>query len=327
MKKRIKILGIVALLLALAAVLMRSNDRDEALNDHGETTSPPKSSGIPSASPPIAGGSTSPADPLKALMQTPIEFYGLVLDQDGNPVPSAKVEASVLDNMIKGTPITTITGADGRFSIKSKGASLHILVSKSGYYYVDESGLLRPSSQGFDFGVDNGRGVYQPNAASPSVFHLRKAGNPVQLDILRGQSKVPRDGSPLAIGLSKTDNLALHVRCRTLEDATQPPNAPYDWHCEIILEGGGIQEAQDEHSFIAPSEGYAPLAVIDMPKTLDRKQWQSRANKNYWLHFSDNTFGRITFMMNARGDHFAEINGFRNPRPNDRNLEPKLESR
>lgn len=327
MKNRNKVLGIVALLLVLAIVILGTTVKEGAFGGHGNPTSLTSASGVPSELGPLVSKSTLPANPLVALMQTPIEFYGVVLDHENNPVPSAKVEASVLDNMMKGTPITTAAGADGRFTIKSKGASLHIMVSKSGYYFVDKNGVLRPSSQGFDFGLDNGRGVYQPDAASPIVFHLRKVGNPVPLDALRGQTKVPRDGSPVTIGLSKTSAVAFRISCRTNEDASQAPNAPYDWRCEIQPEGGGVQEVLDEHSFLAPGDGYAQLAVIDMPKSLDRKVWNSRVNKCYWLRFPDNTFGRITFMMIARGDHFAVINGVRNPNPNERNLEPKLDAK
>ncbi len=327
MKNRNKILSIVALLLVLAVVFLWPTDQEEASRDESNTTILPSVSSAPSGLSPTVSTSTPRSNPLVALLQTPIEFYGVVLDHENNPVPSAKVEASVLDNMMKGTPITTTAGADGRFTIKSKGASLHIMVSKNGYYFVDKNGVLRPSSQGFDFGLDNGRGVYQPNAASPVVFHLRKAGNPVPLDALRGQSKVPRDGSPVTIVLSKTSAAAVQISCRTKEDASQAPNAPYDWRCEIQPEGGGIQEVIDEHSFVAPSNGYTHLAVIDMPKSLDRKVWNSRVIKSYWLRLPDNTFGKISFMMNARGGHFAVINGFRNPSPNDRNLEPKLDAR
>jgi hypothetical protein len=327
MKNRTKVLGIVALLLAGAVVLLWPTGQKEALRGHSNTTSLSSASSAPSGLPPKGSMLTPQTNPLVALMQTPIEFYGVVLDHENNPVPSARVEATILDNMMKGTPTTTTAGADGRFAIKSKGASLHIMVSKPGYYFVEKKGVLRPSSQGFDFGLDNGRGVYQPDAASPVIFHLRKAGNPVPLDPLRGQSKVPRDGSPITIGLSKTSKVAFQISCRTTEDDSQAPNAPYDWRCEIHPEGGGIQDAQDDHSFLAPPDGYTQLAVIDMPKTLDRKQWNSRVSKSYWLRFPDNTFGRISFMMNARGDHFAVINGFRNPSPSDRNLEPKLDAR
>jgi hypothetical protein len=327
MKNRNLIMGVVALLLVIAVVFLWPTDRGDALRDDANSPTLSSVSNAPTGLPPIVSTSTPRANPLVALMQTPIEFYGVVLDHENNPVPSAKVEASVLDNMMKGTPITTTAGSDGRFTIKSKGASLHIMVSKNGYYFVDKNGVLRPSTQGFDFGVDDSPRAHKSAPNSPIIFHLRKVGNPVHLETLRGQSKVPRDGSPVTIGLSKTSAVAFQVSCRTNEDASQAPNAPYDWRCEIQPVGGGIQEVLDENSFLAPSGGYTQLAVIDMPKSLDRKVWNSRVNKSYWLRFQDNTFGKISFMMNARGDHFAVINGFRNPSPNDRNLEPKLDAR
>ena len=326
MKKRIKIISVVALLLALAAFLLWPTSREDASRHRSKITSPLKPSSV-SAGSPTVGNPMPPTNPLMALMQTPIDFYGVVLDQNGSPVPSAKISASVLDNILKGSPVSTTADNSGKFTIKSKGRSLHIEVSKLGYYYVEKGGALKPSSQGFDFGLNDGRGIYQPDPASPTLFHLRKGGTPVLLDTLRGQSKVPRDGSPITIGLSKISKVTLQISCRTMEDGTQPPNAPYDWHCEITPEGGGIQEASDEHSFLAPSDGYVRLALIDMPKTLDPKQWSSRASKSYWLRFPDNTFGKVSFMMIARGDHFAVINGFRNPSPNDLNLEPKLDDR
>lgn len=105
------------------------------------------------------------------------------------------------------------------------------------------------------------------------------------------------------------------------------PNAPYDWRCEVAVEGGGIQEAKDEYALEAPADGYAPSTVIEMPKTLDVKKWNSRVRKIYWLRFSNHTFARIDFRMIASGDHFAVIEGFLNPTPNDRNLEAKLDDR
>jgi hypothetical protein len=88
------------------------------------------------------------------------------------------------------------------------------------------------------------------------------------------------------------------------------------------VSGGTIQEVTDDQIHIAPQGEYAVSAVIDMPKTLDPRLWQSDSSRNYWLRFDDNTFGRIRFRMIAGGDHFAVIEGFRNPTPNERNLEP-----
>jgi hypothetical protein len=326
MKNRTKLIALITLPFIAATFLLWPTNRDEALKEkHKAATQSPSVASLASGLP-TKGGAAPPPNPFQMLMQTPIEFYGIVLDQDGNPVPSATVSGSVLDSW-KGSPISTSTGNDGKFTIVSKGTALHLKVEKVGYYRVEKGGSLQPSSQGFDFGVEDSPRAYKPKRNSPTIFHLRKAGKPVPLDALRGQSKVPRDGSPITIGLSKTSAVTFQVSCRTNEDASQAPNAPYDWRCEIQPVGGGIQEVLDEHSFLAPSDGYTQLAVIDMPKSLDRKVWNSRVNKSYWLRFPDNTFGKISFMMNARGDHFAVINGFRNPTQNDQNLEPKLDAR
>ena len=263
-------------------------------------------------------------DPMAVILKTPFSFHGIVLDQDGKAVVGAKVDAAVMNTFREGgTPVSAMSDAAGKFSIQSHGASLHVNVSKSGYYQVDPGGSLKPSSQGFDFGVNQGRGVHRSDPASPDVFHLRKAGNPVVLERFEVNPKVPRDGSPVSVSLSKTGKAALRIRCLTVEDGKTPID-PYDWRCEVDVEGGGIQEMADEASFSAPEQGYAPSAVIDMPKSLGAKKWHSRATRNYWLRFPDNTFARIEFQMIARGDHFAAIGGYRNPTATVRNLEPKL---
>lgn len=275
---------------------------------------------------PAVPSALPPPNPMQALMQTPIEFYGIVLDQEGKPVPAANVNASVLDNMIKGSPLSTTTDAGGKFTIQSQGMSLHIEVAKRGYYYVDRGSNLKPSSQGFYFTEGIGPTIHYSDSSAPAVFHLRKAGNPVPLERLVAQPKLPRDGTPVSVRLSKESDVALRIRCHTVE-GNGPPTARYDWKCEVDVEGGGIQEAVDEYEFTAPEVGYVASAVIDMPKSLDVKIWSSRAIKNYWLRFPDNTFAKIRFRMIAGGDHFAVIEGFRNSTPSTRNLEPKERER
>lgn len=329
MKNKTKIYGFMTLLIMLAVPLLWNKSRVEAVKGGGSATtsafSPPSS---PPALPSITGAIVNPMpDPMQALLQTPILLYGLVLDQEGHSVSGAKISVSVFDNMITASTFDMISDANGKFTIRSRGIGLRIEVTKSGYYYVDPGSVLKPSIQGFDFGADLGRGVQTSDQTSPVIFHIRKAGNPIPLDRILVQSKVPRDGTPISISLSKISKVVLQISCRTMEDVTQLPNASYDWRCEVNIEGGSIQEVKDEQSFIAPESGYVSSAIIDMPKTLDAKKWNSRASKNYWLLFPDNTFGKIRFQMIARGDHFSIIDGFRNPSTKDRNLEPKLDDR
>ena len=284
---------------------------------------------LPTAVPPSPPPEPGPPPPnsMKAILQTPFQFYGIVLDQDGKPVVGAKVDAAALNVFTEGgTPTAATSDAAGKFSIQSHGASLHVNVSKSGYYQVDPGGNLKPSSQGFDFVEGMGRGIHRSDPASPDVFHLRKAGNPVTLERIETSSKVPRDGRPVSVRLSKSSDVSLRIRCRTVEDGKTPTD-PSEWRCEVDVVGGGIQDVTDETNFSAPQEGYTPLAVIDMPKSLGVKQWSRESTKRYWLHFPDNTFAKIEFRMIAAGDHFADIGGYRNPTANIRNLEPKLSNR
>lgn len=331
MSKRQTIIIVSALLVALVLFLSRKKNHDshsahynaheantaQAIIDTSLVSEPI----VPASVPP----STAVPNPMQVLMQTPIDFHGVVLDQNNQPVPTAQVNASVLDNMLKGSPIIATTGEDGKFTIKSRGMSLHVEVSKPGYHFVGKGDVLKPSSQGFDFGIDNGKGIHHSDTSFPAVFHLRRARNAVSLDRLVANPKIPRDGTPININISKTSSALLQVSCQT-EENIQAPNAPYTWKCVVIVSGGGIQEAKNESDFTAPKSGYASSFVIDMPKNLDPKSWSSRANKKLWLRFADGTYAKLNFMMNARGDHFAVLDGYRNPTPDDRNLEPTTET-
>jgi|GEM_PF-1411318 len=328
MKKRTVIIWSVALLLAILALILwpRRNVETAERGNKVEIAQSPQ----PQLAPNVVPGTSAidaPPNPMQLLLQTPILFYGIVLDQHGQPIPGAKVSASVVDNVMRGTPVAAAGDGAGKFTIQSKGASLRVEVSSIGYVRVDRGGKLKPSSQAFDYVEGIGRGVHSPDPASPVIFQLRKPQNPAHLEKLNANPKVPRDGSAITVNLSKTNKVTLHISCRTMEDETQPPNAPYDWHCEISMKGGGIQEVRDDQTFEAPADGYVSSIIIDMPKTMDVKQWNSRVSKDYWLRFPDNTFAKIGFQMIARGDHFAVIDGWLNPSPNDRNLEPKVESR
>ena len=84
------------------------------------------------------------------------------------------MSASVLDNMIRGTPLSTTADATGKFIIQSKGRSLHVEVSSVGHNRVEREGKLKPSSQGFDYGADDGEGIHRADPASPVVFQLHK---------------------------------------------------------------------------------------------------------------------------------------------------------
>lgn len=98
MKNRTKLIGLVALLLAMAAFLFWLKSRGEAVKGRVEaTTQVPGPPSSPPVTPLTIGATVPPPNSIQALMQTPIEFYGIVHDQEGKPVPAAKISGFVLD--------------------------------------------------------------------------------------------------------------------------------------------------------------------------------------------------------------------------------------
>ncbi len=171
--------GIIFLLFLVASFLWWPTNKDRALMNQDEQTTQSRKSPAISSLPPLTDTTiTPPSDPMQALMKTPINFYGIVLDQYGTPVPTAKVAVSVVDNMNKASPLNTISDGAGKFTVRSKGLSMRIEITKTGYYYVDPGGELKPSIQGFDFGADPGRGINKSDSSSPIFFIFERLGIP-----------------------------------------------------------------------------------------------------------------------------------------------------
>jgi hypothetical protein len=260
-------------------------------------------------------------DKFKIAYSAPIVFYGVVYDQDGNPVQSAKVAAKIKNKIAKSSLYETMTDANGKFSISESGLGLYVSVSKSGYYDVYDDLKLKSSRQGFYYGADLGYGIHKPNKSEPVVFQIRKEGNPILLEEVRAGSKLPKDGT-LTIVKSKVESrVHFNVGCLTQSKENQP-TALFDWECKVSVENGVIQECNDAFDFMAPEEGYSRVAVISMPSSLG-DNWSDIVKKYYWIKLENNTYAKVLFKMIAFGDHFCAIEGHHNPTPGDRNLEPK----
>ena len=78
-----------------------------------------------------------------ALFSTPIEVYGKVVDENGNPVARASVEVHINDNPApnkSGTTYTKMTDEGGLFSVTGMhGLASGLKAAKSGYYTTKES--------------------------------------------------------------------------------------------------------------------------------------------------------------------------------------------
>ena len=196
------------------------------------------------------------------VWQTPIEFYGKVVDESSNPVPRATIEFTWMELPTDdGSKYTnTESSAEGLFSLQNqRGPSLQVLVSKEGYY---------PRRGGAKYGPAE-TPEFSANPQNPVIFRLRKKGQPEPLLKLKRNYNISRDGTALAINLengqtTKGENGNLVVQCWT-EDKGKRRGEKYDWRCVVKLPDGGAIATAEEFPFLAPEVGYKPSIEINMP--------------------------------------------------------------
>ncbi len=249
--------------------------------------------------------------------RTPIEFYGKVVDENGNPVEGAQIEFSCTDLSPAGNSYyRTTSDADGLFSLNNVQGKLLVVRSivKDGYY------VSKQNRNNFFYAGENENFI--PEFGNPVVFHLRKKGQAEPLITFKKSFRIPRDGTPVEINFlsGKTTALGsghLRVECWT-QDKGRKSGQMYDWKCLITVPSGGLQIATNEFNFLAPEDGYQAGFEIDMPETASN--WSSDVEYKFFLKLADGKYGRMTFAMIAGGDHFCMIESSLNP-SGSRNLE------
>jgi hypothetical protein len=252
-----------------------------------------------------------------SAFNTPIKFWGKVVDQYGKPVEAATVKFSANDKYWEpGSKYETQSDAQGLFSItNAKGISLNVDVKKGGYY-------RNPQSNGaFSYVFrDLAREKPLPTPDNPTVFVLLKMGETVPLVHVTERSlRIPKNGSSVEVNLETgltTGQGDLKVQCWT-NDQAKDAQGHYDWKCLLTVLGGGLVERKDRFAFEAPLEGYQESVEL----TPSQEKWTSYVERQYFVKLSDNRYARINFDMRTGGEHFFVIESYFNPTPGSRNLE------
>jgi hypothetical protein len=196
-----------------------------------------------------------------------------------------------------------------------------IMTSKTGYYSLEQK-----SDGTFAYAAaasSTGKSQWHATPSNAAIFTLRKMGETEPLISIHRYIKIQRDGTPIQMNLAtgktyQVTNGDIQVEGWT-KDKESPPNSKYDWHCKIMVLGGGLQTRTDEFDFIAPESGYQTSDEIDMPATAPH--WNDNSSRNYFLKLANGTYARIDFKMIAGGDNFFEITSYLNPATEHRNLE------
>jgi hypothetical protein len=225
---------------------------------------------------------------LARLANRPIEFYGLVIDQDGTPIPGVKVtfQVRVMKEPRPGAmgdlfdDITTTSDARGHFSLTdAKGSVLTVKVlEKEGY---------QPSSKAINRSYrywDNENDRFKPDAVQPEVFRMWKKVGAEQL-VRKGISAPLRcDGTAVTFDLlngSVASSGDLRVTLVRNPNQITYGQRNYEWTFTVEVVNGGLVESNDEQMYRAPAEGYQPKMVIHMPA--DATDWTAEKSFNLYL--------------------------------------------
>ena len=268
------------------------------------------------------------ADPLKDLnptveefermMESPIEFYGKVVDQDDRPLVGIEVRCSWnFMNSVDGL-IVKSAAPDGRFEVKGrKSMEMHFgLIPPEGYritetsqqtfLFADYSERLQQAHKAVGKPLQT---KHLPDPANPVVFRIRKIG---PADVLhkvhQGTDRLPRDGSPRyysfsvpsAKGLAQPRAHSVEVRLVSEKEPDDNSMVQASWSMRIRVPGGGLQQVEavknpitgDYDELNAPEAGYQEEMAFEFPKSMPK--WQPQFVKEFFFRFPDNTYARAT---------------------------------
>jgi hypothetical protein len=254
---------------------------------------------------------------IEGVFNTPIEFYGLVVDQNGDPVPDAHVGIGVNNNFnASGSNYSTTSDKDGYFTFNgARGASMGVNVRKDGYYQIH-----KVSNQSFAYGMGpDGAHQAPPTRDNPAIFVLHRMGTTEPLVRAAQSAPVPKDGTPVTVDLM-TGRLSPNGNLR-VEAWTEAPEGgrKFSWRCQVTVPGGGLAERTGQFEFEAPEDGYEESVELGMGQ--DAEQWTSDQQRDYFVKLPDGRFARVKFRMIAGGNHYFVMESFLNPTPGSRNLE------
>jgi len=241
---------------------------------------------------------------------TSIEFFGKVVDENGNPVSGANVRFQATDLSKEGTSeYFTTSDQNGLFTLAGvKGKHLGVFVSKNDYH------TLKSNRTAFEYAAGGGQyGIFTPNLNNPVLFFLRKKKESVRLIERELQFKLRLDGTPVGVNLTSSRTAPLDESEVTMVYSASDLNAKrgYDWRFRVTVPNGGLVSAVGEFLLEAPEVGYLPFDEIHMAATEDR--WQSSAGRTYFLKLKNGNYAITKIYVETGGDRFVILEYYLNP--------------
>lgn len=236
---------------------------------------------------------------------TPITFYGLVLDERDQPVSEAVAVYACVDGSFEGERKLQ-SDTEGRFTISDvRGKHLRVGVSHPKYYV--------PGNYWFYYyyaGTGNSP-IHVPNSGKPEIFRLRKKGEAAEL--VHQSDKILFDKGEEQRSFSLFDHTRRrdqpeYVIIRAVDNGRVNSRGKRVLDLELSTPSGGLQLRTDPFQFIAPTEGYQSTLVTP-PAGINPV--------GLFVRFNSGNYGRFTIA--GAGSQY-DVESYLNP-DNSPNLE------
>lgn len=230
-------------------------------------------------------------------MDAPIDFFGVIKDQNGDPVADAEISFSTVrpgsfapsTGLPTGDRGTTRSSAQGRFEIVGrKGMSLDIdSIKKPGYHEVSHT--VR------SFGYGGNAAPHHPDKASPVMFIAAKNGSNRAL-LGEAQLRFDWDGTPVRSEVVLGGSSLTFV----LTPKKGIPNQgsrKYDWSLDVALEGGKVVLGKMGVAPMAPVDGYTENMVLK--HNAADPLWWAAEDAVFYFRTKEGKYGQLKISVDS----------------------------
>ena len=202
---------------------------------------------------------------LRSILESnnaPIQFYGIVVDEEGNTLPDVEVAWSVIKSGAFATAVGIPTGArgivqtdlSGKFSITENGTSVNVgSLKKEGFHEAQQT------MRSFGYGNTNTE-PHQPDQSNPQQFLLIKNGAAA---VLKKEMNLAFDwdGIPkqFEIGIKDIKETLILVPNRSVI----PKNLnDLVWQLVVKIQNGQVIRAKKGDGPLAPNSGFTDEIIL-----------------------------------------------------------------
>ncbi len=232
-------------------------------------------------------------------VNAPIDFYGIVLDENGKPLSDVEVSWEIVKagsfvpgmGLSPGSRGNETSDRDGRFRIHKSGSTLSIKsMSKAGYHQAPRTG------NAYSYG-DNAE-PHKPDSKKPERYIMIKDGSKKSF-----KAEMPLrfdwDGQPKEFKIALNGREETMIIIPEIIVVNSNPRR-HEWKVTIRFKNGELAKGEMGDARLAPKTGYISQIVLERDVG---EQWGKEAKALMYVQTNDGYFGELIF--NAHSDRDA----------------------